>query len=77
MRRVFCLLLAGWASPAAAQPGSGPWNAVLLTDLRVGIADVDITPRVGTPLAGYSSRAGQSTGVHDRLRATAVVFDDG
>lgn len=77
MRRLACLVLAGWASTAAAQPGSGSWNAVPLGDLRVGIADVDITPRVGTPLAGYSGRGGPSTGIHDRLRATAVVFDDG
>lgn len=76
MRGPVCLVLAGWASTAAAQPGSGSWNAVPLGDLRVGIADVDITPRVGTPLAGYSGR-GPSTGIHDRLRATAVVFDDG
>jgi hypothetical protein len=77
VRRLACLVLAGWASTAAAQPGSGSWNAVPLGDLRVGIADVDITPRVGTPLAGYSGRGGPSTGIHDRLRATAVVFDDG
>ena len=77
MRRVAGLVLAGWASTAAAQPGSGSWNAVPLADLRVGIAGVDITPRAGTPLAGYSGRGGPSTGIHDRLRATAVVFDDG
>jgi neutral ceramidase len=77
LKRLCCLLLASWALPAAAQPGSGPWNAVPLSDLRVGIADVDITPTPGTALAGYSSRGGPSTGVHDRLRATAVVFDDG
>jgi neutral ceramidase len=77
LKRLCCLLLATWALPAAAQPGSGPWNAVPLSDLRVGIADVDITPAPGAPLAGYSSRGGPSTGVHDRLRATAVVFDDG
>ena len=77
VRRLAGLVLAGWASTAAAQPGSGSWNAVPLGDLRVGIAGVDITPRAGTPLAGYSGRGGPSTGIHDRLRATAVVFDDG
>ena len=48
LKRLCCLLLASWALPAAAQPGSGPWNAVPLSDLRVGIADVDITPAPGT-----------------------------
>jgi hypothetical protein len=28
LKRLSCLLLAGWALPAAAQPGNGPWNAV-------------------------------------------------
>ena len=65
------------AGEAGAQPGSGPWDAVPLTSLKVGIADADITPKVGTPLGGYSNRPGPSTGVHDPLRAVAVVFDDG
>lgn len=69
--------VAGWAPAATAQPGSGPWDAVPLTNLKVGIADVDITPKVGTPLAGYSNRPGPSSGVHDPLRAVSVVFDDG
>jgi hypothetical protein len=74
---IVALCLVGPASLAVAQPGSGPWDAVPLAELKVGIADVDITPAVGTPLGGYSSRVGPSTGVHDPLRAVAVVFDDG
>jgi len=45
--------------------------------LRAGAAKVVITPPVGTGMAGYSSRAGVSQGVHDDLHAKAIVFDDG
>lgn len=44
----------------------------------VGAARADITPPVGTPLAGYGSRKGRgSTGIHDRLYARAVALSDG
>src|SRR6266508_3884810 len=46
--------------------------------LRVGMASVDITPPVGTPLGGYAARRGApSTGVHDPITARALVLDDG
>jgi neutral ceramidase len=45
---------------------------------KAGVAQVDITPPVGTPLSGYGDRAGApSTGVHDPLTATALVLDAG
>ena len=45
-------------------------------DLRIGTAEVDITPPVGAPMAGYYiSRV--STGTHDPLHAKAFVLSDG
>jgi hypothetical protein len=46
--------------------------------LMIGTARVDITPPVGTPLAGYGSRKGRgSTGIHDRLFTRAMALGDG
>ncbi|MBU7004150.1 MAG: neutral/alkaline non-lysosomal ceramidase N-terminal domain-containing protein, partial [Theionarchaea archaeon] len=45
--------------------------------MKIGIAKVDITPPVGSPLAGYSNRTSFSTGVHDELYARALVLDNG
>src|SRR5689334_21184492 len=46
-------------------------------ELKAGAARVCITPPVGVDLAGYSGRAGGSTGVHDELYGKALVLDDG
>lgn len=48
--------------PALAQP------------LRVGVAQVRITPPVGVPMAGYYHER-HATGVHDELYAKAIVLD--
>ncbi|MDI9585443.1 MAG: neutral/alkaline non-lysosomal ceramidase N-terminal domain-containing protein, partial [Acidobacteriota bacterium] len=45
--------------------------------LQAGIATVDITPPVGTWLAGFAGRHKGSEGIHDPLRARALVLDDG
>ena len=46
--------------------------------LKAGAAEIDITPPVGTPLAGYGGRQGKpSTGVHDPLLAQALVLQAG
>lgn len=46
--------------------------------LSAGVAEVEITPPVGTPLAGYGDRQGApSTGVHDPLLAQALVLRAG
>ena len=45
--------------------------------LEVGLAQVDITPAVGEPLAGYSERTGASTGVADPLLGQVVLFQQG
>lgn len=64
---------------------SSVWGLVMLlcvaattarAELQVGAAAVDITPKVGTPMAGYYSlRAAE--GVHDPLFAKVIVLDDG
>lgn len=46
------------------------------SELRVGVARTDITPPLGTPMAGYYVPRG-ATGVHDELYARAMVLDDG
>lgn len=46
--------------------------------LRVGAAEVDVTPPVGEPLAGYSGREPKaSTGIRDRCFARAITVSNG
>ena len=46
--------------------------------IMAGIGKSDITPPIGTPLAGYGARMGKpSTGVHDATEARALVIDNG
>jgi hypothetical protein len=52
--------------------GTGP----VVGELRVGIAKTDITPPLGTAMAGYYTPRG-ATGVHDELFVRAMVLDDG
>ncbi len=47
-----------------------------MAELRAGFARVDITPPLGTTLAGYPQTR-HADGVLDPLTASAVVFDDG
>ncbi len=54
---------------------AGPASA-LADGLRVGAASVDITPPVGTPMAGYYAER-LSKGVHDPLFAKAIVLEVG
>lgn len=43
-----------------------------------GVGKADITPPIGTPLAGYGARRGApSTGVHDPTEARALIIDNG
>ena len=63
MKRSSILLLAV-ASLAPAQ------------SLRVGAAEVVISPPAGTPMAGYYATR-LSTGVHDDLHAKAIVIASG
>ena len=43
--------------------------------LKAGWCAVDITPPVGTPLAGFAARKGVSEGIHDPLMARALVIE--
>lgn len=45
--------------------------------MQAGLARIDITPPVGTPLTGYIARDNISTGVRDPLYARALVLADG
>ena len=42
--------------------------------LQAGTAKIDITPKKPLKMAGYGSRTGLSTGVHDPLSARVIVF---
>lgn len=45
--------------------------------LEVGVATIDITPPLGMPMRGYSSRKDLSNGIWDPLYAKSIVLDDG
>jgi hypothetical protein len=47
------------------------------TTYRVGVATCDITPPVGTHMAGFGSRTQPSEGVYRRLGATVTIINDG
>lgn len=50
----------------------------LAGQFKAGVAKVDITPEIETPLAGYGAReSAMSTGVMDRVYSRALVIDDG
>ena len=44
--------------------------------LKIGAEQIDITPAAGGWMDGMHRSHG-STGIHDRLHARAVAFDDG
>ncbi len=45
--------------------------------LQAGVAKVDITPPVGTPMGGFAARPSASQGVHDPLCAKALALASG
>ncbi len=75
-RLVFFWLVFFWAYPESgyAQVSSDEPSA---SNLRAAAGKIDITPPIGTPLAGFGDRTGPSTGIKDPLRAGVLVFDDG
>lgn len=48
-----------------------------MSRLHAGIGSAVITPPVGAEMIGWTMRIGLSRGVHDPLRARALVLDDG
>ncbi len=54
-----------------------PVQAQNQAGLKAGAARIDITPDKPVTLAGYASRKGLSTGVHDPLSARALAFEAG
>jgi neutral ceramidase len=67
------LVCLGWFGLVLAA-GSGPLWAE--TPLRVGVAEVDITPPLGYPMAGYYHER-LATGTKDPLKAKAMVWVQG
>ena len=47
---------------------------VAAKELYAGVARVELTPPVGSPMGGYSDRKGPSTGIHDPLFATVLIL---
>ncbi len=63
---------------AACLLGHAPDAAGAGGPLAAGFAVEDLTPSRPVPLAGYAARFGQvSDGVHDPVKARALVLDDG
>src|SRR6266480_2651722 len=56
------------------QTGTGARSS--LDSLKVGAAEIDITPPVGHRMAGYFDER-LATGVHDPLKAKAIVLQQG
>lgn len=48
-----------------------------MSDLRAGVATVDITPPLGTFMGGYAARTRGAEGIHDPLRAKALALEAG
>ena len=71
-RHAYLLLLFTTAAFSSLFGAEGPPSS----KLSVGFAAVDITPRLGTPMAGYYSPRG-AEGVHDPLFAKVMVLHDG
>jgi neutral ceramidase len=72
--RILLVLLVG----AVGSTGFGPphQTAVAADTLKIGVAEKDITPPEGFPIAGYYHER-LATGTTDPLKAKAIVFRDG
>jgi len=72
MKRTALILVASFLLAICAVTASAQGKLV------AGVAKTDITPPIGTPLAGYGARRAQpSTGVHDPTEARALILDNG
>lgn len=78
---VLCAALA-FAGPVrrsgADEPPTAPGAAPAAASLRVGFGTASITPDWSIPLGGFGNRLGKfSTGIHDPVKARAVLIDNG
>ncbi|MEA3403809.1 MAG: hypothetical protein U9R79_21415 [Armatimonadota bacterium] len=48
-----------------------------MSDLRAGVATIDITPPIGLTMAGYGARTRPSDGIEDPLLAYALALEQG
>lgn len=71
------LALLLWGGTLLGGAGQGGPGLPERSNLRAAAARVDITPPVGTRLAGFASRTGPSTTVRDPLQAAVLLLDDG
>src|ERR1700722_4116478 len=67
-------LLPAWAMFPALRSQAESTSS---TSLRIGVAEMPITPNWSTPLWGYGGRPPYSCGVLDDIFAKAVLFDCG
>lgn len=49
----------------------------MAAQLQAGVAEIDVTPPVGTRQGGFGSRDHGAVGIHDPLRAKALALSDG
>jgi len=56
---------------------AGDMTFEVKSNLKAGVAKVDITPPIGMSLRGYSGRTAGSIGIRDPLRAAVLILDDG
>jgi hypothetical protein len=80
-RRLLVLLVLGLAAPLLlARPAEWPARAAAAAALEAGFGEADITPKVDKKKPVYIAGFGRNrvaTGVHDPLRARAVVLRHG
>src|SRR5262245_18705349 len=68
-----CCILLGLIVSSSATRQSSSSNE---NELRAGVAEIDITAPVGHRMAGYFDER-LATGVHDPLKAKAIVIQQG
>src|SRR5687768_4046052 len=73
MKLCSCLLLMGAVATFA---GALAMRSSAEESLKIGVAEADITPPEGFPMAGYYHER-LATGIRDPLKAKAIVFRDG
>src|SRR5450432_2022762 len=64
MKSSFIVFFLALALPLAAQ-------------YRASVSRIDITPKAGHAMGGYSARVGNASGTHDPLQATVLVLESG